>query len=188
MHEPLFTGWRHWVGLIAILIGLGVPAVFAAQAWNDNHNNPVIKVKVTGFDPRDLLHGHYLLFRFQWNWAAGQPDEKACEGTECSLCLAITSVDPEATLLASDAATPANCPIRLEGYYQGDGNFDIGFQRYYVPESRARELESLLRQPDSHFRMGLSLKPSGKVVLEKLYFNDNAVENYLRENPIGGQE
>lgn len=49
------------VALLLPLIGLGgLWGVQQARATT----GPVMRAEITGLDPRDLLHGHYLAFRF----------------------------------------------------------------------------------------------------------------------------
>lgn len=189
MDEPVFTGWRRWGGFLAILIALVIPVTLAAKAWQSIHHSPVVKISIRGFDPRDLLRGHYLLFRFDWNWQMTQAErDAACADTACVLCLAAVPVDPPATLMPAPAATPVNCPIRVDGVYQGGDEYDIGLNRYYVAESSARVWEGRLRDRTDEFRMGLSLLPTGKVMLEKLYFAGVPIENYTERSLTVEQE
>ena len=49
-------------------------------------SGPVFHVAIAGYDPRDLLQGHYLRYRLQW------PADGACDGATCCLCLQVSGV------------------------------------------------------------------------------------------------
>lgn len=188
MADLFFTGWRKWGALIAILIALLVPLLAVAKAVYDSNAHPVAKIRITGYDPRDMLFGHYMMFRFDWDWVDGQPpedDKRPCFGETCCLCLGEGDTDPAAAIIACDAPeseTP-QCTARLKGAYYGGDDFDIGYRQYFVSETRALELEKMLRDTPDRFRMGITLPPSGKARLKGLYVDDMTVEDYLRANP-----
>src|SRR4051812_17800730 len=46
----------------------------------------VFHVVIAGYDPRDLLQGHYLRYRLQW------PTDGECDDAMCCLCLQTSGV------------------------------------------------------------------------------------------------
>lgn len=178
--------WRCAGAALSLLLVLIVPVCLAAKAWHDANSHPVVKVRIAGYDPRDLLHGHYLQYRFDWNWADGQPDAAACAGQECCLCLSGPDTDPRAALAACGQETGGACRALLKGHSWGDGGFDIGFNRYYIPEKHAPALEDVLRGEEKIVRMGLSLRPGNRAVIQGLYIGDSPLNEYLLYNLTDG--
>jgi uncharacterized membrane-anchored protein len=144
-------------------------------------------VPITGYDPRDLLSGHYLLFRYEWNLAA---DSLAgtCIGSDCALCAQDPSVfNPVLTRIKREDA-PAACASYISGSSTSDGVFAIGgtsdgLTRYYVPESEADRLQRLLTINDGtapEFSVGLRVTKGGSAYIETLYIDDVPLEQWLR--------
>lgn len=183
MNDMFFIGWRRWGALLSVLIALAVPLLLVAKAQHESSAYPIAKIKIAGYDPRDLLYGHYLLFQYDWNWAPGQPVENACYGGECCLCLGADDVDPQVSVMTCAQAKDQQCTRQVRGRYYGGDAFDTGQNRYLVSDTRALELEYLLRETPDRFRMGITLPPNGKVRIEGLYVDDTPLEDYLRLNP-----
>lgn len=188
MADLFFTGWRKWGALASILLALLVPMLLVAKAHHETSAYPVVQIKITGYDPRDILYGHYMLYQFDWDWVEGQPpsdEHRPCHGSGCCLCLGEGHIDPGASIIACDAPkseTP-QCAARVKGSYYNDERFHIGHNRYYVAQTRALELERLLQQSPEKFRMGITLPPSGKPRIKGLYIDGQLVEDYLRATP-----
>ena len=57
-------------------------------------------VPIAGYDPRDLLSGRYLQFRYEWNLAP-RPAADGCIGVNCALCTDDpTAFNPRVSLVA----------------------------------------------------------------------------------------
>lgn len=96
---------------------------------------------ITGYDPRDILRGHYLQYRLVLNESEplGPCLEEA--GQECCLCLTETSPD------LPPKVQRATCELarqRCDGILQTRAL--KGLERYYIPEEGALELERQLQQ------------------------------------------
>lgn len=50
--------------IIALLLPILIPSLWAAKIGYDRASAPIYKVAIDGYDPRDLLYGHYLMFRY----------------------------------------------------------------------------------------------------------------------------
>ncbi len=66
-----------WVALLLPIVAF---AVLVVRAELLRASGPVFRVAIAGYDPRDLLQGHYLRYRLQW------PALGACDGATCCLC------------------------------------------------------------------------------------------------------
>lgn len=150
------------------------------------------RIPVTGYDPRDLLRGHYLTFRYDWNWAETQ---QTCQGQDCALCLSPvdnSGVNPEVALMSKDLAVQTCDTFIVGSSYRGK-DFRIGsdkangLTRYYIPENRAELLDKALRlwTDDAKFEVSLSINESGQAFIDQMYINDMVLEDwlYLYEHP-----
>lgn len=185
MADLFFSGWRRRAAFLSILLALLVPLLLIAKAHHESSAYPVAQIKITGYDPRDLLYGHYILFQFDWDWAEGQPPADgsgACYGA-CCLCLSDADMDPKASVMTCKAAKEQKCTRIVKGDYYGGEAFSTGQNRYLVSQTRALELEDMLRETPDRLRMGITLPPSGKTRLKGLYIDGQPAEDYLRRNP-----
>ena len=182
MDNPVsLSGWRFYAALSALAFALLIPAGLAAKAQLDLRNADAYRVPIAGYDPRDMLRGHYLVFRFEWPWVKGrEPDENICaeDMSNCCVCLSGDKAAPTAHLQMCPKTPDDSCPAPLRGYAHGNGQFDIGISQYYIPESRAEELEDLLREGKTDFRLGLVSRPGAKALIEKLYIGGKSLEHY----------
>lgn len=93
---------------------------------------PEMRVAIVGYDPRDLLRGHYLQFRL---------DLAAGEATPCA-CL-----DPNPADALRPLARPVPCPAPSAPppcpYYVDTPRQTF---RYYLPQEKALDYEKLLRE------------------------------------------
>jgi hypothetical protein len=96
--------------------------------------------EIGGYDPRDLLRGHYLQFVLHAN---SLPVREPCDDDVSDLCcVCLTRVEGETLSRTERACATARATC--------DGVLPIRslaqVQRYYVPEQRAAELEQRLRE------------------------------------------
>lgn len=173
--------YKNILAIASVLLAVLAPLAMARKAHEDQNAYPVVKIEIEPYDPRDLLYGHYMVFQYKWNLDQEQGD-KACVGSDCCLCLEKGSEDPKAKVMACLPEKPARCAHVLKGSYYANGAFDIGLNRYYVDEAIALPLENLFRNKTERFHVGLSIAPSGKPILEKLYVGGQAVNDYVAEH------
>jgi hypothetical protein len=119
--------------LLAIAVGIARSELLFARTSD-------FTFEITGFDPRDLLRGHYLQFRLQL-----EPREirEACDPTAQECCLCVTATEPGQPASVADATCATartHCAAWLDRSYLTQP------LRYYVPEQRASELEQRLLQ------------------------------------------
>ena len=127
--------WRWlalWLPIVVLGVGIarGEHAIRSGEIW---------RFEVGGYDPRDLLRGHYLRFQIQERWGDAYDHEGPASDAECA-CLERTG-DDEPPLL--HAASCEFADEQCERFVIRDEL--IGLNRFYVPEARARELERRLQ-------------------------------------------
>lgn len=161
-----------------------LPALFfvfmIVQAEINKNKGTIWTVPIAGYDPRDLLRGHFLQFQYVWNWS----DQKDfCLGEECCLCVNKSGEDtknPKVSSLTCEKANEANvCESKIKGigikhfdgtpqFYMGRGSNDLG--RFYVPEEYAAQLnDMILNQNQKHeFEISLNVTEDGRAFINSM--------------------
>lgn len=89
-----------------------------------------VVLKISGYDPRDLLSGHYLIYAVEYGVTPN--------------CRLINSGRFQAHVCLSNRTFnvgPANdCSLAINGMCE-NGRFVAGIERFYVPQENAYELE-----------------------------------------------
>ncbi|MFC0590085.1 GDYXXLXY domain-containing protein [Novosphingobium aquiterrae] len=121
-------------------------------------------VPIQGYDPRDLLQGHYV--QFQYDWPTGLPaDGKRFDLTFEDLCL--TGNAPVITKVQE--RTTEACPgfIRAGEAQQG---------RLYASRSEALRLQERLRDPQQQGVVRIRLRPDGHITPLRITFRPRPPE------------
>ncbi len=115
-------------------------ALVAMNFYKRDFGGDVWEIPIEGYDPRDLLKGHYLRFRFRFQTAENANSEEKCNGPACCLCLSKNSDGtrkyPSAIKMECEPARACDAfvlPRPVEG------------EKYFIPELEATRLEDLLR-------------------------------------------
>lgn len=104
-------------------------------------NAPEVTLPITGYDPRNLLSGHYIEFRIDWSRANCQ-----------------------------QADWNGLCPR----------NDFSGVNRYYVPESKAHELERFVNSTSFNTEIVFAYKKGFKPVVKDLLIEGQKWDQYLK--------
>ena len=135
-------------------LALALPLVGLAAAWTLSHQRSLKgtdwEVPVEGYDPRDLLRGHYLVFQYDWPIL----DEDAVPGPGMMLCL-----DGEAPRIESVEVGPlgTRCPRPLRAA-PGD---TLLAGKLYIPQEKAASLEAQLADPALRGIVRLRVRDNG---------------------------
>jgi uncharacterized membrane-anchored protein len=89
---------------------------------------------ISGYDPRDLISGHYLRYRVEY----GIPD--ICYGEKNDSQSVFICLEKK----ISSIIQPGNCKIVIHGFCE-NSQFYAGIEKFYIPESQAKSLEELIR-------------------------------------------
>jgi uncharacterized membrane-anchored protein len=117
----------------------------------------VVTLPVEGFDPRDLLSGHYVEYRVKYETSNSCYDVVENHVFQkLALCL-----QPERMLYTVEDL-PASCKHYLLGQCQGE-NFIAGIERFYIPDEYATELDQKLRDEAGSIEVSVSNNGSGIV-------------------------
>ncbi|MFK5951291.1 MAG: GDYXXLXY domain-containing protein [Methylococcales bacterium] len=128
---------------------------------------------ITGYDPRDLLRGHYLRFRLAYDWKT--PQNKCSSKQNCSFCL--TEVGKQAPKVQKlDTPLAKQC----DGFMQYDDRQEL-LNRFYIAENNAKLAENLLRQArlDNTAYLRVSINKEGVPHIVDLLIDGKPLETSL---------
>ncbi len=173
-------------GLIALAIPfLAMAFMIGSNLFSLSHTE--YRLAIQGHDPRDLLRGHYLIFQYIWPENAGNQCKE--NSTDCCACFNGDTNAPDIAFKecsATDQLQQCRGVLKVahtwNNSYQPDGNL----RRYYIPEAKAKTLETLLRDHPELFEIGLVVQPmkngtnkNGKVKM--LYINTKTLPQFLSD-------
>ncbi len=168
------------IGIAALVLPIVVLAAVAGNAsLRQNVGQHMWRVKISAYDPRDLLYGHYLTYRYDWN-ADGQIQMTAVAGESC-LCLNSSGAginDPKAHAV--------NCSVPAGNTCESVIAAPETREKYLIPEHNAERLESLFRNGKHDFRVEIMAHNDKSVSVRDLYVDGVALEDYLRSMPEMG--
>lgn len=149
---------RDLLGLAVLalpLLGLGVAwAIALARA----QQGVEWEVPVAGIDPRDLLRGHYIVYRYDWPGLAPTGTAQAA----ATLCL--EGIPPRITAVTAGRDACVH-PIREPGTDRG-----LATGRLYVAQSAAPGLERQLADPSLQGVLRFRARADGQITPLALEF------------------
>ena len=128
---------------IVLLIPIFCLLALTAQKKYIRSTGVEVYLPIEGYDPRDLISGHYLIYRVDY----GVPNLCANYYKERYVCLDDRSFTNE---------QPTNCKLFIKGRCTYGDRFEAGIERYYIPESVAAELEKLVREKKTGINISVS--------------------------------
>ena len=162
---------------VAVVLPLVVLAFGMVRAERHLRENRRWVFEVTGYDPRDLLRGHYIQYRLVLD--EGDPEglgAEPCDDSpdlDCCLCLeADFPAGPTRVVRTTCETAYARCEGTLQTRYLDD------LQRYYIPEERADEITRLFQDASQEHRARLviAVDESGKPQIDTLLVDDVPID------------
>ncbi len=168
----------------ALLLPVVTLAAMIGQQEYSLAGATILNVPLRGFDPRDLLRGHYISVQLDWEW---QDEPVANDGSRPGnggLCVLSTdNGKPRVRFLAgwkpgdrSDSA----CRLVLAGHaWAGRGSLPARFAptnlddgsggiRLFIAETRGAEFETMLRQRPGTLTVDLAVRADGSAAIKSL--------------------
>ncbi len=143
--------------LIALIIPILVLAVWVGYKQFTFSIGKEITLPIMGYDPRDLLSGHYLTYRI--DYGIGGICAGSFRGQDGYVCLSPKRFS---------SWRPENCKLMIKGFCSRS-QFIAGIERYYVPEKDAKRLEGLVQSGEAS--IVLSVSPIGEAQIKDLLIN-----------------
>jgi len=127
-------------------------------------SGPVFHVTIAGYDPRDLLQGHYLRYRLQW------PTDGVCDGATCCLCLQTSGMHTKVQCGVVDKT----CDAQLGHQMVEQG------REFFIQEGAGPALEQAIRHGQG--AIALNVTPNGQVRVHELFIDGMPHRRWLRDN------
>ncbi len=159
--------------LVAVLFPiLGLLALIGRAELNLRSGRPW-ELGISGYDPRDLLSGHYLRYQYRFDRSY---DDTCGDGDNldpaCCLCLGPRSGTREPIVRSVQCDAVDSCLSWVRGS-------DVaGEQRYFIPAERAAELERALPQHSASLRV--SITDDGTLAVDTLLLDGVPWQDKLR--------
>ena len=160
---------NRWLQLAVVLPVVGL-LVLIARAEVLLRSGASFRVAIEGYDPRDLLRGHYLQYRFKFDWYG----ESTCGGVERGIpldldpgCCVCFSSEVDANTLAQARQVACSDVAGCDGWLSSSA-LRPPF-RYFVPERQAANLEEALR--GRHAALNVTCGPGGEPAIGDLYLD-----------------
>src|SRR6185369_15108301 len=158
---------------VAVVLPLIVLALGMVRAERHLGENRRWIFEATGYDPRDLLRGHYIIYRLALDETdPAFQDAEQCRddsGDRCCLCLsAETPGGPTKVQRTTCEFAYGRCEGALQSQYLSE------LQRYYIPEERAAEITRLFQDASREHRAQLvvAVDKSGRPQIDTLLVDD----------------
>lgn len=158
--------------IVALLLPLAVIGIGIGRAEHHVANSRLWLFDVNGYDPRDLLRGHYIQFRLDLH---EMPPRETCDddsGAACCLCLTMLSADAPPQV---ERATCETARTLCDGALQT--RFLSQLNRYYIPEQDAWKLEQDFQAAaqSGSARLRVAINKEGEPQIDGLLVNGNEI-------------
>jgi uncharacterized membrane-anchored protein len=141
-----------------------------------------IILPITGFDPRDILSGHYLIYRVDY----GIENKDLCSNydntnTDAYICLKKDNKNPDAyTSIINQYSYTAEledpeCFAVIKGKCK-DGRFTAGIEKFFIPEGYANSLDRAVRNRQG--KIVLSVTKGGSAAIKDLLIDGKSWKEY----------
>lgn len=132
-----------------------------------------IKVRVEGYDPRDLLSGHYIRFKLSLNDIT--PCQNINHGESSCLCYGYDQDNREMAVPiwgGSCSEAPDYCVLRVQGTCEYSQFQSV--DRYYIPEHLAPVLQTV----PSESSIEVFLDRKGGAQVTKFFVGEETLEDF----------
>lgn len=119
-----------------------------------------VTLKIYGYDPRDLLSGHYVVYAVDY----GIPD----------LCRDYSTIQTAYICLDTktfSSVLDTKCKHFIRGICSY-GHFEAGIEKFYIPENKAAMLDKKVRNKKAS--IVISVSPEGRAQIKDLLIDDKS--------------
>lgn len=157
---------------LAPALALILPLVGLAASWATTHRaaqqGTEWLVPIAGYDPRDLLRGHYVIFTYDW---PGLERQERDLRTEPVLCLEGRA--PQLTRVRVPGRAPCTQTVRAAGGWN-DPEGGLARGRLYVSQDCAATLQRQLADPERQGMVRIRVREDGHLTPLGITFRPRA--------------
>ena len=174
----------------ARIVALAVPVIGLAALWGlsdyESRQGTEWDVAIEGYDPRDLLRGHYV--EFTYDWQGLDPDPEAEFEDEFGLGLpleqfCLTGTPPGPPVVSEVNGDISDCDYPVEADFGGVyGERSLARGRLYVGQDRASEIEQAMFDQDMRAIVRVRLGENRKLTPLDISFRPLTQEERAERN------
>jgi len=153
-----------FLALLFPFISLILLTAYKASIRASGHE---VILPIAGYDPRDLLSGHYLIYRIIYG-----VDGICASNNE--IHTGYVCLDPK----EFSTSAPENCKALIQGVCNY-GVFTAGIERFYIPDSHAIVLEQEIRNKSAS--IVLSVNGTGKALVKDLLIDGRTWKSFIEK-------
>jgi len=151
--------------IIALLIPILIIVGSIGKSEYQLATGEMWKFKISGYDPRDLLRGNYVMYQVEFDWEAGK--KECSDKKDCCVCL-----KRKKDSLNSTKVSKTSCSLaaeRCDGLIQE--RYLQTLRKYFIPEDKGKALEKVIRENDAEILVAIS--DDGHPVVRDLLVDGN---------------
>ena len=147
---------------IASALALLLPLAGLGGIWAHAHvraqQGTEWDVPIGGYDPRDLLRGHYVVYQYEWPGDSVRDEDLPYAGEAC-----LTGTAPTITnVTLTEPGLP--CEHRVRGSYDfGAAEGGLVGGRLFVDQQEGKRLEAQLRDPSLQASVRIRVREDGHI-------------------------
>ena len=161
--------------IIAVALPFVVLCLLILRAEYHVRSGEQWSFELQGYDPRDLLRGHYLRLNVTYDM---DNRKNACNTAEdCCLCLNKTEARVPKVHEASCSVAKTQC----DGFMLSSHRNSL--RRFYVPETEARRAEKILAEARANRTafLNVSINGKGEPAITDLIIGDESLNDLLKQ-------
>ncbi len=187
------------LGLLFLAIPFMAMIFMIAMNHYRENNYQEYRIAIDGYDPRDLLKGHYIRFTYDWpenavnksGFIMNKMISQSFRREQLCVCFSGDSLNPDVRfdLCKGKNLEGQRCDagVKVNGWGGGTGfqQPDETLRNYFVAEEHAYTLEKMLREGKHKFSVGIVPQPGGRAAaLKMMYVDGIPLDEYLRSHLI----
>ncbi len=161
--------------IIALIIPLLSLIILTIYKQTKISFGKTIIIPITGYDPRDLLSGHYLIYRLNYNIENHEYNEYEDKET-IYLCVKQLEKNSVKSKVVHSLADNQDCDTIIKGYFKRK-KFIAGIERFYIPEEHSKILDTIIRKGQG--KLVIKVDNKGNAAIKDLLINDRPWKDYI---------
>jgi uncharacterized membrane-anchored protein len=159
--------------IISIFLPVLVMGAWIGSVALHRTSGNIARLRVVGFDPRDLLSGHYLRYQIDY----GESPVTCQSADDWCLCLKVDQQGLARMEHQGRCSILPGCELRLRGQCQNE-RFTAGIERYYFSEEFRKELAVVPEQSS----IEVSLDDQGNAIVKEFFVAEQKLIDWLKQN------
>lgn len=167
------------IGLVTLALPLVVMAGMVGINHHHMNNTTEYRFAIEGYDPRDLLRGHFMTFNYSW------PEDRmaanACADAEtCCACISGDPLNPDMSFVVCEDIPELTCGAQMPVMHGWNYQPEQEARQVYISEEHALELDRRLRAGENEFSVGIVGSPAR---VKELYIDGKPVREFVKDMP-----